>query len=136
MPIIKEKPTVSHVVKVTGMSGELLELLDLRVRQQHAAGRAEYIRELIRRDVLASQTLAPVSPEQSLVQEYHTLVDLELESRLTPVQQGRLREVEYVMNRAEQNNPETRRMFERLEETASKLDQLLSAVRELPKAAG
>ena len=136
MPTIKEKPTVSHVVKVTGMSGELLELLDLRVRQQHAAGRAEYIRELIRRDVLASQILAPVSPEQSLAQEYHTLVDLELEARLTPVQQGRLREVEYVMNRAEQNSPETRRMFERLEETASKLDQLLSAVRELPKAVG
>ena len=42
----------SHTIKVTGVSEELLQLLDQRIRMQHAAGRAEYIRELIRRDVL------------------------------------------------------------------------------------
>jgi len=134
MPITKEKPAASRVVKVTGMSRELLELLDLRVRQQHAGGRAEYIRELIRRDVLSAQASGPVSLEQSMLQEYHTLGDLELESRLSPVQEGCLREVEQAMDSAERNSPETQRMFERLEETASKLDQLLAAVRELPKA--
>ena len=136
MPTTKEKPTASRVVKVTGMSGELLELLDLRVRQQHAGGRSEYIRELIRRDVLSSQRLGPVSPDQSLLDEYHALVDMELESRLTPAQQGRLREVEEAMDSTEQNSPRARHMLERLEETANKLDQLLAAVRELPKAAG
>ncbi len=48
----KGKP--SQVVKVTGMSEELLRLLDARVKQQQATGRAEYIRELIRRDTLAA----------------------------------------------------------------------------------
>ena len=42
----------SHTIKVTGVSDELLRLLDARVRAQHATGRSEYIRELIRRDVL------------------------------------------------------------------------------------
>jgi len=42
----------SHIVKVTGITDELLQLLDERVRQRHSTGRAEYIRELIRRDVL------------------------------------------------------------------------------------
>lgn len=136
MPTTKEKPAATRVVKVTGMSGELLELLDLRVRQQHAGGRAEYIRELIRRDVLSGQTLEPINLEQSMLQEYHTLVDLELESRLTPVQQTRLREVENAMDNTERNSPETGHVFARLEETARKLDQILAAVRELPKAAG
>lgn len=44
----------SHTIKVTGVSDELLQLLDERIRAQHATGRSEYIRELIRRDVLAS----------------------------------------------------------------------------------
>lgn len=58
--------TKSHVVKVTGISDELLQLLDERVRQRHSTGRAEYVRELIRRDVLGEsvgtfrEILAPV----------------------------------------------------------------------------
>ena len=51
--IVKNRPRVSQVVKVTGMSEDLLHLLDMRVRQVRATGRAEYIRELIRRDALA-----------------------------------------------------------------------------------
>jgi len=58
----------SHVIKVTGVSDELLSLLDMKMRQQHATGRAEYIRELIRRDILASEIIRPsqesVSPAE------------------------------------------------------------------------
>jgi metal-responsive CopG/Arc/MetJ family transcriptional regulator len=42
----------SHTIKITGVSDELLKLLDERVRRRHAIGRSEYIRELIRKDVL------------------------------------------------------------------------------------
>lgn len=55
----------SHTIKVTGVSDELLKLLDERVRCQHSIGRSEYIRELIRKDVLGHgrtfrEILAPV----------------------------------------------------------------------------
>jgi hypothetical protein len=60
--------TKSHVIKVTGVTDELLDLLDARVQQRHATGRAEYIRELIRKDVLDSsptfrEILAPLHEE-------------------------------------------------------------------------
>ena len=41
----------SHTLKITGVSDELLRLLDERVQSQHVTGRSEYVRELIRRDV-------------------------------------------------------------------------------------
>ena len=44
----------SHTLKITGISDELLALLDERVRSVHAVGRSEYVRELIRLDVLRS----------------------------------------------------------------------------------
>lgn len=59
----------SHVVKVTGITDELLGMLDDRVKQRHATGRSEYIRELLRRDLLEEtrptlrQILAPVHAE-------------------------------------------------------------------------
>lgn len=61
----------THTIKVTGVGDGLLELLDRRIRERHATGRAEYIRELIRRDVLdplpapgrMSEVLAPVHQE-------------------------------------------------------------------------
>lgn len=71
----------SHTIKVTGVSEELLTLLDKRIRAQHATGRSEYIRELIRRDVLGAgsnavrgsetfdQLLAPVH-EQTRAQGF------------------------------------------------------------------
>ena len=49
----------SHTIKVTGVPEELLQLLDQRIRTRHATGRSEYIRELIRRDVLAAPGAAP-----------------------------------------------------------------------------
>ena len=48
----------SHTIKVTGVSEKLLELLDDRIRARHFTGRAEYIRELIRKDVLDNPTNA------------------------------------------------------------------------------
>jgi len=47
----------SHTIKVTGVSDELLQLLDQRIQRRHATGRAEYIRELIRSDVLAAESV-------------------------------------------------------------------------------
>lgn len=148
-----EKQGVSHVVKVTGMSEALLGLLDTRVRQQQATGRSEYIRELIRRDVIIAPTVlgrrdtrrhkarrrsagtaANVTSEQQRLVEYHELVDLELDGRLSPDEQTRLRGIEEAMNQAEAKSPETQAMFDRLEETAGKLDALLAAVRALPQA--
>lgn len=145
------KAVTSHVVKVTGVSEELLELLDARVKQQRAAGRAEYIRELIRRDALASFAARTVREpavgrhksrhrrpeprsEHQLLDEYHALVDLELQPGLSPEQQARLREVESALDQAEARAPETRAMFARLDETAGKLEALLAAVRALPQA--
>jgi metal-responsive CopG/Arc/MetJ family transcriptional regulator len=58
--------TKSHIVKVTGITDNLLHLLDERVKQRHSTSRAEYVRELIRRDVLGEgvgtfrEILAPV----------------------------------------------------------------------------
>jgi Arc/MetJ-type ribon-helix-helix transcriptional regulator len=43
----------THVVKVTGVSDEQIRMLDARVSARRYRGRAEYIRELIRRDALA-----------------------------------------------------------------------------------
>jgi metal-responsive CopG/Arc/MetJ family transcriptional regulator len=57
----------SHTIKVTGVSEELLQLLDQRIRAQHATGRAEYIRELIRRDVLAQESLPQSRPFRTIV---------------------------------------------------------------------
>ena len=88
--LVKNKPRVSQVVKVTGMSEELLHLLDTRVRQVRATGRAEYIRELIRRDALVPPQTSKRhkarrrlgTSEQSLPAEYHALADVELKTLL------------------------------------------------------
>jgi len=63
----------SHTIKVTGVSGELLELLDQRIRMQHSTGRSEYIRELIRRDVLGSPGATP-SAWPSAEMPFHELL--------------------------------------------------------------
>jgi hypothetical protein len=50
----------SHVVKVTGVSDELLGLLDSRVLARHATGRSEYIRELLKRDLIGEPTFRQI----------------------------------------------------------------------------
>jgi hypothetical protein len=58
---ITNMATKTHVVKVTGVPTEMLRLLDERAQRQHFGGRAEYIRELIRRDVLSEAAYKPAS---------------------------------------------------------------------------
>jgi hypothetical protein len=55
----------SHTIKVTGVSPELLQLLDERIRAQHAAGRSDYIRELIRKDILGAPASGSAQPARS-----------------------------------------------------------------------
>ena len=131
---IKEKPATSCVVKVTGMSPELIALLDARVREQHAAGRAEYVRELIRRDVLSRRPLPAAPSGQEMLAEYHLLADRKLDGRLSSAEQTRLQELEEAMDREEAQAPETQMMFARMEGAMSKLDALLAAVQALPKS--
>ena len=147
-----EKRGGSHIVKVTGMSEAMLELLDARVKQQQATGRAEYIRELIRRDALTaaggaaergaarhkarrrSSTSPQAALERKRLAEYHALVDLELAGRLSSGEQARLHELEAVLDRAEEKLPETQRMLAGIKDAADKLDALLAAVQALPQA--
>jgi Arc/MetJ-type ribon-helix-helix transcriptional regulator len=58
--------TKTHVIKITGVPDELLRLLDDRVNAQHYGGRAEYLRELMRRDLFGWNPrthLAAVAPK-------------------------------------------------------------------------
>lgn len=87
------------------------------------------------REKMASARVVKVTgSERRLLDEYHALVDLELDGSLSPAQATRLREVEQALGDADRQDPETRATFAHLEKTAAKLDQLLQAVRELPKA--
>lgn len=81
----------SHTIKVTGVPEELVKLLDERVKRRHGAGRSEYIRELIRRDVLGTDPslrdlLAPIHADTkrrgTTEAEVDQLVD-ELRSEIT-----------------------------------------------------
>ncbi len=148
---VTKKHGGSYVVKVTGMSEAMLALLDARVERQQATGRAEYIRELIRRDALTGSGAAPgrgakrrkahspraaaeAALERQRLIEYHALVDQELGDRLSPGEQARLHELEEALDLAEAKSPEASAMLAQLEETAGKLDALLAAVRALPQA--
>lgn len=58
----------SRTLKITGVPEELVSLLDAHIKTRHAAGRSEYVRELIRKDVLGEpksfrELLAPVHAE-------------------------------------------------------------------------
>ena len=54
-----------QTIKITGVPEELVRLLDIRVKERHIVGRSEYLRDLIRKDVLGGNSslmeiLAPV----------------------------------------------------------------------------
>lgn len=66
----------THTIKVSGVSEELLHLLDEKVQSQHATGRAEYVRELIRRDVLG-----PSAPPKRTLREILAPVHAEARER-------------------------------------------------------
>jgi len=55
----------SRTIKVTGISDELLQLLDARVQSQHGTGRSEYIRNLLRRDLLSGSESRALSQRRS-----------------------------------------------------------------------
>ena len=71
----------SHTLKVTGVSPELLQRLDRRIKQRHATGRAAYIRELIQKDVLAAsevtfrQILEPIHRDTRALPDTETSLD-------------------------------------------------------------
>ncbi|HET6383729.1 MAG TPA: hypothetical protein VFJ58_10080 [Armatimonadota bacterium] len=76
-----------RTIKVTGVSEELLRLLDDRIRVRHATGRSEYIRELIRKDLLDhAASGAPAAPRtfrdllEPVAQETRRLGDTEEET--------------------------------------------------------
>lgn len=45
---------MANVIKISGISDELLSLVDARWKSQHFADRSEYIRDLVRKDLLPS----------------------------------------------------------------------------------
>jgi metal-responsive CopG/Arc/MetJ family transcriptional regulator len=49
----------THIVKVTGVPDELLQLLDDRVAKRHFGGRSQYLRDLMRRDLLDAASANP-----------------------------------------------------------------------------
>lgn len=72
--------TSSLTIKVTGVPQDLVALLDDRVKRRHAAGRSEYVRELIRKDVLGDnfsvrETLAPYRVGTSAVPDNEAELD-------------------------------------------------------------
>ena len=46
---------MAHTIKISGVSDELLRRVDERWKGRHYADRSEYVRDLIRKDVLGEQ---------------------------------------------------------------------------------
>lgn len=49
---------MSHVIKISGVSDELLTRVDATWKSRHFTDRSEYVRDLIRRDVLATPSIS------------------------------------------------------------------------------
>ena len=45
----------THTIKISGISEDLLKRMDEKVRKQRAFGRSQYVRDLIRKDVLGEE---------------------------------------------------------------------------------
>ena len=84
--------TKTHVVKVTGVSDDLLRLLDVRVSQRHYGGRAEYLRELLRRDLLdrpeASTPSASTARSAAEIASIFSQIDAINTSQIEPLAPG------------------------------------------------
>lgn len=50
---------MAHTIKMSGVSDELLRRVDERWKGRHYADRSEYVRDLIRKDVLGEQGNTP-----------------------------------------------------------------------------
>ena len=76
---MKGKVRSSPAIEVTGVSDELLSLLEDRIRSRRSPGRAAYIRELIRHDLLLAEENGGPTPDQTFRE---ILAPLHLETRL------------------------------------------------------
>ena len=56
---------MANVVKVSGITDDLLALMDVRWRERHFSDRSEYVRELIRRDAAAGDSVHYVLPQET-----------------------------------------------------------------------
>ncbi len=54
-PKLAYNTTMAHIIKISGVSDELLRRVDERWKGRHYADRSEYVRDLIRKDVLGEQ---------------------------------------------------------------------------------
>lgn len=54
-PNLAYNTTMAHTIKISGVSDELLRRVDERWKGRHYADRSEYVRDLIRKDVLGEQ---------------------------------------------------------------------------------
>lgn len=74
-------PYKSHTLKITGVPEDLVRLLDSRIKERHSVGRSEYLRELIRKDVLEkpktlNEILAPVHSATRKMKESEVELDI------------------------------------------------------------
>lgn len=47
---------MANVVKISGISDEMIALIDAKWKAEHFADRSEYVRELVRRDLATTKT--------------------------------------------------------------------------------
>lgn len=93
---------MAHTIKISGVSDELLRRVDERWKDRHYADRSEYVRDLIRKDVLGEQgntTTTFSEGIRSLFGELHSRANqvgwtdeeiaADIENALTEVRQDR-----------------------------------------------
>jgi hypothetical protein len=67
--------------------------------------------------------------EDQLLDEYHSLVDLDRKSGLTQTQTARLRSVETELDDIVDRRPQVQAFYRRMEEDESKLDEILTMLK-------
>lgn len=93
----------SRTIKISGVSTELLKLLDERISAQRAGGRSQYLRELIRRDVVSGalangagssfrEILAPVHEETHRLGYTNDEIERDVEEALGDYRRERARQ--------------------------------------------
>ncbi len=83
---------------------------------------------------ILSDALGDEVSEDELREEYHQLIDLELKGQLLGPQSDRLRQIRQELDNLDAQSPAAQAMYERLDETGLKLDEMLSILRSLPLA--
>ncbi|MGI4788565.1 MAG: hypothetical protein ACRYFS_06915 [Janthinobacterium lividum] len=83
---------------------------------------------------LLSEALVDEASEEELRDEYRQLVVLELKGTLSDPHLARLRQVTQALDQRDRSSPAAQAMSQRLTETGSKLDEMLTILRSLPLA--